>query len=189
MCRTLIPLLVFVFSLAAFAHEREPGARVLSFKEFKDSCLNPMQFQSQRPPQDIKVVCKDVRRTWVPVDSGSIRMVSPRVITSEVYSDKFHVALAEHHPVNEESMVACSRFKEVAQVVSTERAVTCDEILALKGELHDFCADVTSQLVASNAGSAQISDTGRVYDTCPRKAVKQCHHRRLLGRDCDPEDE
>lgn len=175
----LLVFMTFLFSVGVYADQNKEqvqktsNARQLNFADFKMSCTNPAQFQAQRPPQDIKIICKDLRYSWVNADAGQVRMPATRTVTSEVYSDKYHVAVDENRLASDDSVGACSRYKEVAQTLSTERAVTCDEILAFQGELHDYCASVTDQVLSANSGAVEIADTGRVIDTCPKAIEKQ----------------
>ena len=171
----MIKHLLFVFVvvlMGSFASAEMPAGKALTFADFKLSCQNPQQFQAQRPPEGIKIVCKDVRYTWVPVAAGQVRMATtPRTVTGELFSDKYHVSIEQKSMACAEAVGACSRFKEVGQKVETERAVTCDEILQFTGGLHEFCATATDQLIASNASAAQVYDTGRVMDTCGAPAA------------------
>jgi hypothetical protein len=148
----------------------------------KKSCTNPAQFQSQRPPQDIKIICKDLRYSWINAEAGSVKMTGSRKVTSEVYSDKYHVAVAENPLALEDSVGTCSRYKEISQSLATERAVTCDEITTFKGEVGDYCAAVTDEVRQQNGSAVQIAETGRVMDTCPRTPAPVSTSRSSLGR-------
>ena len=160
-----------VLSVSAFA---ETGTTYpinnLSWDSFKDSCVHPAEFHAQRAPQAIKIVCKDLVHSWVPAEAGTVALGEDRAVTSEVFSDKYHVNSTVGVVGMAGKTGACPRFKEVALTLGTERSVTCDDILGFKGDLTAYCVSVLDSTKGANAKLENTEETGMTIDTCVQQA-------------------
>jgi hypothetical protein len=148
-----------------------PG-KPISWEELKARCLHPEQFDVQRAPQNIKIQCTDTRLVWAASAPGEIPLPGQRRVTSGVFADKFFVnAEVRHVPVFSKSG-SCLRFKEVEENLTVERAVSCDEILAIKGDLSDFCSSASDSAKAANPKLLEVRETGNGIDTCGGPSVQ-----------------
>jgi hypothetical protein len=161
---------LFTLTLLAspvFAGGQGPGdVRELDWNQFLESCQNPAAFQAQRPPENIKITCGDMSYQWIPAGAGSMDLPGSRVVRTEVFSDKYHVQAQDNTMQVAPSVGSCPRFKEVQQTLTTERSVTCKEILKFQGDLKDYCASVIDSARGDNANLVQTQDTGRTLDFC-----------------------
>lgn len=138
----------------------------INWDQFRDSCSHPGEFQNQLPPSRIVITCGDSRLTWIQAGAGQVALPETRQVTTEVRSDKYHVQaeITELSPAQKSG--SCPRFKEVAETLTIERAVTCDEVLSYRGELKDFCAESLDKTRGMNQRLVKSEDTGRVIDSC-----------------------
>ncbi len=171
------------FGASAFAddgHGKGPGGgdgngdggapqvtRAMSWVDFKEACVHPSQFGSQRAPQNIKVMCTNSQTSWVASASGEVNLQSTRQVTVSVTSDKYHVAPAVMDVPVYAKVGSCARFKEVTEIYTApERVVSCEEIMEFKGELGEFCAGELDKGKGANPRLVQTTETGRMIDTC-----------------------
>lgn len=138
----------------------------LTYAEFLSSCQNPGAFGHQRPPQSIKIDCKNVYTGWEQIESGSFSLPESRQITSEIFSDKYHVSVADYSIETPDRRVTCPRLREVIQRVTVEKSITCEQILANPQSLETLCLQVIDEAVANNPALVVSSTTGRVYNVC-----------------------
>jgi hypothetical protein len=144
-----------------------PGAaKGLSWDEFRESCTNPAKFHSQRPPENIKVICKDVRQSYVPMESGSINLPSFRVVGSQLLSDKYYVTNTAESVGVISPNAACAQFKGIEQTLNVERVVTCDDILANQLSLRDTCVEFIDSAKNDNIEIVATRDNGQTISTC-----------------------
>lgn len=181
--KTVLVLMMAAFSVAngAFAGDKagdkagKPGehgaASVINWDEFKARCENPERFDVQRAPQNIKVQCTDVSNEFVASDAGRIPLAGMRTVAVTVLSDKFHVATAAREVAIAGKSGSCLRFKEVQKTLTVEKPLSCGEVLAMKGDVGDFCVAALDSVKAGNAKLIEVQDTGRVVDTCGNLAA------------------
>ena len=145
---------------------------VLTYEQFLSSCQNPGAFGHQRPPQSIKVDCKNILTGWEQIEAGSFSLPESRMVTSEIFSDKYHVSLVDYMVETPDRRVACPRMREVIQTVIVEKSITCEQILASPQALENLCLQVINESVASNPALVTTSTTGRVYNVCSDEKQK-----------------
>lgn len=150
---------VSLFAMHAFAGE-------VSYTDFVESCKNPTAYGHQRPPQNIRISCKDVKKTWEPVEAGSTTLTESRQIAAELFSDKDHVALESFMIALPEFNVACPRFREVTATSQIEQAYTCAQVIAETRSLQEICVDAINEATAENPDLVEIVPTGRTFSVC-----------------------
>jgi hypothetical protein len=154
-------------AMSACAFAGSPmGSKPLNFEEFKRSCSEPAQFQSQIPPANIQISCKDLRHVWVPADSGTVALDEHRQVETELMSDKYHVNAETNAVAMPEKAGVCPRFKQLEETFTVQRSVDCSDILAYKGDLTDYCTTNLDSSKDENAKLVSARETGRVIDTC-----------------------
>jgi hypothetical protein len=164
----------------AFSSVKTPDAVKISFDDLRSACQNPSSFHNQNAPSNIQISCHNLSYKWVPATDGLISMAIPRDVTASVYSDKYVVGSVTAPVMSPSQDMACPRFKQVSETVETVVAVTCDEILAFKGDLTSFCTAALDNLTKSNPAAVILADTDRTIDTCQeqskpeQKPVKVC---------------
>jgi hypothetical protein len=157
------------FSTPAAASTSPDGfpVRPLTWDQFKDSCKNPGQYQAQRPAENIKVVCRDQRWSWVlSSTAGSKDLDQSRAIGTELFSDKFHVVAATNQVCADPLKVGCPVYNQVELDMNTEQAVTCDDVANFAGSITDFCEGVLNNAYNSNPGSYSSTPTGKSANLC-----------------------
>ena len=157
-----LSLILALSALATIAH----AAPIESFDDFRDSCQNPGAHGAQRPPEAIKLQCKNVRTGWEQVESGATGLTETRVITAELFSDKFEVAAVDYNIATPEANVVCPRLREVVQTVSIEKSMTCDQILATEDGMDTICLAAINEAISANPDLVQTVPTGRLYSVC-----------------------
>jgi len=143
----------------------------LTWEQFKESCVNPAQFNRQRPPANIEVTCEHTATAWVQTDGGAFNLPQARRIAGSVISDKFSVSRQEFSVAVPPDTGYCPRFKEVIRTYSTQRAISLEEALAFKdADLGQVCLAILDDELTMNQKLILEADTGRVLDTCPSTA-------------------
>lgn len=165
----MIPLaaLALTFAVASFgttAHAQAQGE--LTYEQFIDSCKNPATHGHQRPPQNIRVACKNVARSWQPIEAGSTSLSEARNLSAELFSDKYHVALANFVIAVPELSVSCPRLREVTETSEIEKSLTCEQVIAETRDLEAICFDAINEAIAENPDLVVIVPTGRTYNAC-----------------------
>lgn len=153
-------LVLALGSISAFA------APSLSFEDFRDSCQNPGAHGAQRPPEAIRIQCKNVKTAWQQIESGSTGLQESRVITAELFSDKFQVCAADFNIQTPEANVICPRLREVVQTVSIEKSLTCAQILATDDGMDALCLAAINEAISANPDLVQTTPTGRTFSPC-----------------------
>lgn len=138
----------------------------LTFDQFRESCTDPDSFGHQRPPERIRILCKNVYTGWNPIEAGGVDLSTSRVLTGELFSDKYHVSSTDFNVEVPEMRASCPRFREVTETVTIESSMTCEQVLADERNLEDICLDVINDGVAQNPDMVESVPTGRVYDVC-----------------------
>lgn len=138
----------------------------LTFDQFRESCTDPDSFGHQRPPEKIRVLCKNVYTGWNPIEAGGVSLSASRVLTGELFSDKYHVSSTDYDVEVPEMRAECPRFREVTETVTIERSMTCDQVMADERTLEDICLDVINDGVGQNPDMVEVEPTGRVYSVC-----------------------
>jgi hypothetical protein len=142
----------------------------ITFSELKEACVNPAKFHNQIAPTNIQIACQNLSYKWIPDTEGLLPMPSTRTVKSSVSSDKYTVGTVTAPLASPSQDMNCPRFKQVADKVETVVNVTCDEILAFKGELTDYCTGAVDRLIGGNPAAVTQEDTGMSLDTCQGEA-------------------
>lgn len=138
----------------------------LTYDQFVKSCKNPDAFGHQRPPEQIKVICKDEKTRWVPVESAAFDLETIATLSAELFSDKHHVA-EEHFPQpGGEANGVCPRLREDLTSVALELSLTCSQVLNEKRDLEDICLDAIASAEAANPDIRESAPTGNLYEPC-----------------------
>ncbi len=161
------------FSSTTSGDPQSPAPALLSWEQFKESCLHPEQFHFQVPPSNIRIHCTDVQREYVALSPGQLPLPLKRKIISSVFSNKYNVIQNESISPITSKGGSCQRFKEVEKTLNVERILTCEDVLGIKSDLNDFCTSVLNAAKISNSKLMDVRDTGRVLDTCkPSYAIQ-----------------
>ncbi len=172
--------LVFLTDFSTNAHAGDPApvgagqpqASVVAWDEFKERCSTPEKFDVQRAPQNIRVQCTDDRLTWMAAPPNALTLPLERRVSSAVFADKFYVAQSTREFEMGAKAGSCHRFQEYEEHVSVERPVTCEEILSVKGDVHDWCASVLDGVRGMNPKMVERRETNRVFDTCADAKIR-----------------
>lgn len=158
-----LSLAIALTVIGTVAHATHP---VLSFEEFRDSCQNPGSHGAQRPPENVKIQCKNVRTGWQQIESGSTQLSESRTVTAELFSDKFEVCAQDFNIAQPEANVVCPRLREVIETVQIEKSLTCAQILATEDGLDKLCLDAINEAISANPDLVQSEPTGRTFSVC-----------------------
>ncbi len=157
---------------SVFAGNKDDGNKVgptqaISIEEFKGRCLHPSDYDKQVAPENISISCTNVETDFVPEAPGSFAMASTRHVTAGVFSSKWHVGGmdAKDVPVQQRNG-SCLRFKEVERTLTEARQVSCPEIVAMKGDIQEYCMSVLDSSKAQHPKMIDTKETGRLIDTC-----------------------
>ncbi len=161
--------LLSLSSLSAFA---APGAGELSYEDFMKSCRDPGAYGQQRPAENIRIACKNIQTAWQPVEAGSTTLLESRNISSELFSDKYHVALQDFGVTIPELNIACPKFREVLETSQIEKSLTCAQILAETRTLKELCVDTIDEAISQNPDLVVVTPTGKTYNSCSTPAQK-----------------
>lgn len=156
----------------------EAHAAAVAWDEFRERCAQPEKFDVQRAPQNIRVQCTDTRMNWVAAPASALTLPCERRVGGAVFSDKFYVANSERDFEVSAKAGSCHRFQEVEETISVERPVSCDEVLGVKGDVHDWCSSVLEGVRMSNPKAIERRDTNRVFDTCADAKIRVVESRR-----------
>ena len=141
-------------------------AREMSFEEFQDSCQNPSQYGHQNPPSKIRLMCHDVFNAWQPIESGVVELSESRLISSEIFSDKYHVSTSEFDLNVPERNAVCPRFREVVQTATLEVSKTCSDLQGEEVSLKELCQEALDQAIAENPDIVETTPSGRTFSVC-----------------------
>lgn len=164
-----------LFSLASvFAANEQRGSsqQALTFSDLRMACQNPARFHNQSAPTNIQISCKDIQYKWVPDDGGTVKMANSRNLMTSVYSDKYTVYPTAKGTSSAQS-APCPQFKQVAEIVETVRALSCDELIAFTGSADDLCLGAVDALKGANKEAVAVSQTGQFFNLCDAKQGKQ----------------
>lgn len=174
MNRKRMAVTVAAFALVssfAFAGGEKPDGqkptKPISFEELQARCLNPGQFEQQHAPQNLTVQCTDVYTSWIAGTPGEIPLEGSRIVSTALFSDKWHVdAKAEAYAIQGKSG-SCLRFKEVKTTFTIEQKLSCDEIAGFKGGIGSYCAGILDKGKYENPKLIETVETGNSLDNCP----------------------
>jgi hypothetical protein len=161
-----------VLSINSFA-QTAPGSATLSYADFVDSCKNPGNYGQQRPPEKISVSCKNVQTVWEPIEAGSTTVKESRNLSTELFSDKYHVMLENFVIAVPELTVACPRLREVTQTSQIEKSLTCDQVIAETRDLKTICFDAINEAIAANPDLVVVVPTGKTYSPCTPVVIQK----------------
>lgn len=149
------------------------AATDLTYDDFKKSCLEENYLGQQRPPQKIKILCKNAMTSWQAIESGPLALEESRSINAELFSDKYHVSSADFQIATPEHVTTCPRFREVIQSVTLERALTCEQVKADDQDLKDLCLQVIDEEIAANSDLVEVKATGRTFSGCDNSVTQK----------------
>ena len=162
--------LTAMVSVAAFAGPTQtPGKNFnISWDEFTRRCANPDSFDNQREPRAITIQCTNTEHEFVADAPGAIDLAASRHVSTAVLSDKFTVsAMDKDYALGGKAAGSCQRYKEIEKTVTIQRGpLSCADVLAIKGDISDYCAAALDSAKSSNPKTIDVRDTGRVIDTC-----------------------
>jgi hypothetical protein len=151
---------------SALADNQKP----ISWAELQALCANPKGGKDgvQVSPEHIFIQCTDTSTQWVADAPGSLPLDGKRTVTPGVISDKFVVSEpSKEYPVVGKGF-SCLKYKEIRKTATVEKALSCAEIVGVKGDLADYCAtEVTGKNV--KPGLIKVEDTGNSVDTCAQQ--------------------
>lgn len=157
--------LLMTVVLAAFAGGVQAGDN-LSYEEFLEACKNPDSQGAQIPPDQIKVLCVDEKLRWQPTESGIIDLDQSRLLSAELFSDKYHVNAEEYVLELPEAVTSCPQQREVLETAVVERPLTCAQVLNEKRGLKEICQEAIDSAIAANPDIVETVPTGRTFSTC-----------------------
>jgi hypothetical protein len=138
----------------------------LTWDQFKTQCSNPGSTATQATPQNIEVQCTNDQKEYVADSSGSVPLAASRIVTTALSSNKFQVESEAHSIAETASAGSCLRYKEVEESFSIQMSLTCSDILSIKGDISDYCANQTALVKGANPKIVNVRDTGAAIDTC-----------------------
>lgn len=167
---TAVTLVGLMGSVAAHAGNDDPGQQyTISWDDFKYRCSDAKDkpLNEQGKPLHIRVQCTNVEREFVPGAPGSVPLAASRQVVTNVLSDKFNVAaMGKDYPSNSKATGSCLRYKEVERTIQIEKTMECAEILAIKGDINDYCMSNLDSMKGTSPKLIETRDTGVVRDTC-----------------------
>ena len=142
--------------------------QTLSFEDLQTACKNPTQFHNQQAPTNIQISCASTKTVWIldPSALGQSSAPNSELVTASVMSDKYSVDVVNTEVPMAPQSLACNTYKQVTQHVEAVRALTCDEVVAYKGSLNEYCGESVTALVRDNASALVQADTGQTYSQC-----------------------
>lgn len=159
----LLPFAIFAITMSTVF---SLNAKELTYAEFVDSCKDPTQYGQQVPPSQIKLVCKNVFTGWEALESGSSGLDESRLISGELFSNKYTVSLQSFDISTPELNILCPRFREVTETAEIEVSLTCDQIVGDERGVKELCQDFLDDAISSNPDIVTTVPTGRIYNAC-----------------------
>ena len=138
----------------------------MTYESFLDSCKNPAAYGAQRPPENIRVSCKNVHSTWVPIEAGGTALSETRNLSTELFSDKYHVVLQSFEVETPEFNIACPRYREVIETSQIDKSLTCEQVLAETRGLKEICLDAIDEAILANKDLVEVVATGKTFSGC-----------------------
>lgn len=176
MKRSLLTTLTLACTLGAFSTSSFAGdlleTGTLSYADFVKSCQNPGSYGQQRPPENIRVACKNVARVWEPIEAGATMISESRNLSAELFSDKYHVIAENFVIAVPELNVSCPRLREVLQTSNIEKALTCAQVIAETRTLEQVCVDAIDEGIAQNPDLIVVTPTGKTFTSCSAPVQK-----------------
>jgi hypothetical protein len=163
MKKLLLASMTLACTMSVFG-QTAPGT--LTYADFIKSCQNPAGQGQQRPPENIRVACKNIQRTWQPLEAGSTTIAESRNISTELFSDKYHVLSENFVVAVPELNVSCPRLREVMQTSQIEKAMTCAQVISETRSLKEVCLDAINEAISANPDLVVTVPTGNTYSSC-----------------------
>ena len=138
----------------------------MTYESFLESCKNPAAYGAQRPPQNIRLSCKNVQSTWTPIEAGETALGETRNLSTELFSDKYHVVLQSFDVATPEFNIACPRYREVIETSQIDKSLTCEQVLAETRGLKEICLDAINEAISTNRDLVDVVATGRTFSGC-----------------------
>jgi len=168
--KTMRKLCLSVLTVASFSTlmtmPNAFAASDLTYEKFIDSCQNPTTYGAQRPPQNIRLACKNVQSTWNPIEAGGTALDESRMLSTELFSDKYHVVLQDFDVETPEFNVSCPRFREVIETSQIDKSMTCEQVLVETRNLKEICLDAINEAISENPDLIEVVATGRTFSSC-----------------------
>lgn len=163
----LMAMLMTTLSLDVHAYAQ----KTLTFAQFKQLCLNPGQFNAQRPPQKISITCANKVTKWVPAETTNpLDMKTTRTVTTSLISDKAQVRSTTVLIPAEPVVMDCPVMKEVVATIEIEKPVTCKDVVGKNVSLTEFCVTgldtVITESTTNDLDLEDVVETGRVFKSC-----------------------
>jgi len=140
--------------------------RQLTWDQMSQACQNPAAFQTQRQPNAIRLTCEDTQLVWEADQSENMEIDNRRSLVASLSSDKFFVIRQENAVPMSALQTPCPRLKEVQVTYTKSFALTCQELIAHKGSMNDFCKSRVDHDLVQNKSLATRVDTGNIYNMC-----------------------
>ncbi|TKC98546.1 hypothetical protein [Polyangium fumosum] len=159
----------FALGATAFAETgagQSAGLKQLSWQQLQSACQNPAAFQSQRPPNAIRVTCEDNRLVWEAEHSDMVDQENSRRITASLSSDKYYVIRQEQSVKMPDTSTSCPRLREYEVSHTQSFSLSCQEIQSFQGNMNEFCQGRLDAAIKGNQQLATRTATGRVYNLC-----------------------
>jgi hypothetical protein len=161
----------FAVGTAAYAGPNDDVGpqHTISWDDFKYRCSDAKDkpLNEQGKPVNIRVVCTNVEREYIPGEPGSVALDSSRHVMTSILSDKFNVAaMGKDYPSTTKGGGSCLRYKEVERTIQAEKTLSCAEILSIKGDINDYCAANLDMVKGTSPKLIETRETGSVRDTC-----------------------
>ena len=102
-----------------------PGrTRQITMDDFKFRCAHPEETDIQRAPQNIRIQCTDVQKSFVADAPGVVALAGQDQVSAALFSDKFNVDSLSKGITAIQDTGSCMRFKEVQQTLTVERPLS-----------------------------------------------------------------
>jgi len=138
----------------------------MTYESFLDSCKNPAAYGAQRPPQNIRISCKNVQSTWAPIEAGGTALSETRNLSTELFSDKYHVVQQSFDVETPEFNISCPRYREVIETSQIDKSLTCEQVLAETRGLKEICLDAINEAISANRELVEVVATGKTFSGC-----------------------
>jgi len=176
----LLALSPFVFN-GSTASAGTKVTQTVTWEDFREACTNPLAFNNQRPPENIKVICADTQYKWEVDQTRACTVGNNRELKASLLSDKYQIG-EESFPVDVgPTEMTCPLIKEVKLSYSKEFFASCDDVLAFEGNMRDLCASVVDHDIAQNPDLVLREETGRIIDPFSSEQISQSIHQGVAG--------
>ncbi|MDA8792609.1 hypothetical protein N9N67_05150 [Bacteriovoracaceae bacterium] len=167
MIKILLGTLMLV-SFSAFSYGEK-----LSFKKFKDSCVNYTNYGYQQPPSEIVISCSNAVYDWEQLEDSEMQAETSRFLKAGLISNKNKVVAKEFDIEIDPYNFMCPRFKEILKTFAQDFNANCTELVNYEGSLKEWCLEKINTTIGENPEAQQTQDTGRVIVSCKNKPLNR----------------